>query len=227
MLRRKVQVRCRTRAYLQMVSSRSCEPLLPHPSLFLFALHRLSRQVLHLEPIRRAPRAVGRVLALRHDAFESYLAGVGEDGRAVALDMLVEAEAQASFGQHASKRGLAHFQRITPHVIAVQFNEVEGVQKHAIVSAVVTDELEPTNTVVSASDSLTIDDARARAQAGQRLDDQREAAGEVIAGPAVEPHPRAILAGDNSESIVLNLMQPQAAGRQLIGFGGEARRNEP
>ena len=51
-------------------------------------------------------------------------------------------------------------------------------------------------------------------------DDQREAAGEVIAGTAVEPHPLTILAGDHSESIVLNLMQPQAAGRQRVGSGG-------
>jgi hypothetical protein len=54
----------------------------------------------------------------------------------------------------------------------------------------------------------------------------RKATGEVIAGPAVEPHPLTILACDDSESIVLNLMQPLAAGRQLIGFGGEARRDE-
>ena len=61
---------------------------------------------------------------------------------------------------------------------------------------------------------------------GERINDQREAAGEVVAGPAIEPHPLTILAGDDSESIVLNLMQPQAAGRQRVGFGGEVRRNE-
>jgi hypothetical protein len=66
---------------------------------------------------------------------------VGENGRAVALYMLVEAQAKAGFGQHTSKRGLAHFQRITPHVIAVQFDEVEGVEEYALVSAVVTDEI--------------------------------------------------------------------------------------
>ena len=38
--------------------------------------------------------------------------------------------------------------------------------------------------------------------------------------------PNYLLAGDDSESIVLNRMQPQAAGRQRVGFGGEARRNE-
>src|SRR5262249_59815302 len=62
--------------------------------------------------MRRAPRAIRRVLALRHDAFEPHLARVGEEGRAVAFQMLVEAQAKASFGQHTSKCGLAHFQRL-------------------------------------------------------------------------------------------------------------------
>ena len=35
---------------------------------------------------------------------------MGEDGRAIAFHVLVEAQAKASFGQHTSKRGLAHFQ---------------------------------------------------------------------------------------------------------------------
>ena len=33
--------------------------------------------------------------------------------------------------------------------------------------------------------------------------------------------------GDNPEAVVLDLVQPLAAGRQFIGFGWEARRNEP
>jgi hypothetical protein len=37
---------------------------------------------------------------------------VGEDGRAVAFHVLVEAQAKASFGQHTSKRGLADLKRV-------------------------------------------------------------------------------------------------------------------
>jgi hypothetical protein len=55
--------------------------------------------------------------------------------------MLVEAQAKASFGQHTSKRGLANLKRIAPQVIAVQFDQVEGVKEDALVSAVVTDEI--------------------------------------------------------------------------------------
>jgi len=33
--------------------------------------------------------------------------------------------------------------------------------------------------------------------------------------------------GHQPEAVVLDLVQPLAAGRQLIGFGREARRDEP
>jgi hypothetical protein len=52
----------------------------------------------------------------------------------------------------------------------------------------------------------------------QRLNDQREAACEIIARTAVEPHAVAILACDNPEAIVLDFMQPQVAGGQLVGL---------
>jgi hypothetical protein len=41
-----------------------------------------------------------------------------------------------------------------------------------------------------------------------------------------EPHAVAILACDNPEAIVLDFMQPQVAGRQLVGLCGKARRDE-
>jgi hypothetical protein len=43
---------------------------------------------------------------------------------------------------------------------------------------------------------------------------------------AVEPYARSVLAGDNPKAIVLDFVQPYTAGRQFIGFGGKARRDE-
>jgi hypothetical protein len=63
----------------------------------------------------------------------------------------------------------------------------------------VTDKIERGNAVIVASHRFTIDDAGARAQAGQRLDDQREAAGEVVAGSAEKPH--ALTAGTKLQKI--------------------------
>src|SRR5436190_2029056 len=88
------------------------------PVLFLFARHRRSRRVFHFKPVRRASRTVGRVLPLRHDAFEPHLAGMGEHGRAVALDMLVEPNTGTGLTQDRCERGLADLKRITPQVVA-------------------------------------------------------------------------------------------------------------
>ncbi len=90
-----------------------------------------------------------------------------------------------------------------------------------------TDEIERGNAVVIAGDSFAVDNAGARAQASRRLEDEREATSEVVAGTTVEPHLRAVLARNDAKTVVLDLMQPMAAGRQLVGFGWEARRDEP
>ena len=64
------------------------------------------------------------------------------------------------------------------------------------------------------------------AQPGQRLHDQREPVGQVVAGAAVEPDAVAVLAGDDAEAVVLDLVQPRVAGRRLRRLGGQARRDE-
>src|SRR5262249_60500341 len=143
---------------------------------------------------------------------------MGEIGRAVALDMLVEPDAGARLGHDRRERGLADLKRITQEIVAVQLDQVEGVEENAFVSAVVTDEIERGNAVVIAGDSFAVDDAGARAQACRRLDDQGEAAGEGAARTAVEPHSRGVLPGDNPKSNLPYLLQPFAASRPLIRF---------
>src|SRR5215472_3526802 len=59
--------------------------------------------------------------------------------------------------------GLADMKRIAAQVVAVQFDGVEGVEEYAVVSAVVTDEIERGNAVVIAGNSFAVDDAGARA----------------------------------------------------------------
>ena len=74
-------------------------------------------------------------------------------------------------GQYADERGLADFERIAPQVAAVQLDQVEGVQEHVPVMLVVADTLKRCEPVVIARDGFPIDDAGARAQAGQGLHD--------------------------------------------------------
>src|SRR5262245_48993623 len=131
---------------------------------------------------------------------------MGEDGRAVAFHVLVEAQAKVSFGQHTSKRRLADLKRITPQIVAVQLDQVESVDEDTVLWRwwrMRSNDAIPLSSQATASPSIM---QERRAQPGQRLDDQREAAGEVIAGTAVEPHPLTILAGNDSEAVMLDLM---------------------
>ena len=77
--------------------------------------------------------------------------------------------------------------------------------------AAIADAIERSDAVVVTGDRLAVDDARALTQAGQRLDNQRKTIGQIIAGPAVEPHLCAVLAGNYPKAIVLDLVQPLAA----------------
>jgi hypothetical protein len=67
---------------------------------------------------------------------------MGEDGRAVAFDMLIEPDAGTGIGHDRCERGLADLKRIAPQVVAVQFDEVEGVEEFLVVSALVPDDIE-------------------------------------------------------------------------------------
>jgi hypothetical protein len=60
------------------------------------------------------------------------------------------------------------------------------------------------NEVTPLSSQATACPSGARAQAGQGLNDQREAIREIIAGTAVEPHPCGILTGDDPKAVVLS-----------------------
>ena len=77
------------------------------------------------------------MIVLRDDAFEPELAGVAEHGLAVALDVVIEPNAMASSNQDGGQRRLADVERVAAAIVAVQLNQVEGIQEHAgVVSAV-------------------------------------------------------------------------------------------
>jgi len=86
---------------------------------------------------------------------------MGEDSRAVAFDMLVEPDTGTGLCHDRSERGLADLERVTPQVVAVQLDEVEGVQEHVPVVLAIADTLERCEPVIIAGDSFAIDDTGA------------------------------------------------------------------
>jgi hypothetical protein len=86
--------------------------------------------------------------------------------------------------EKAAECCLANDERIAAQIIAVEFDQVEGVEENAIIVVPVTDAVERRYSILAARDRLSVDDAGARAQLGDRLDDERESVGQVIAGLA-------------------------------------------
>src|SRR5262249_47459804 len=81
----------------------------------------------------------------------------------------------------------------------------------------------PLSSPASASPSMTPDLKRRPAN----LDHHRQTTSNVVARTTGEAHLRAGLADDDAEAIVLGLVQPLAAGRQIVGLCRKARRDEP
>jgi hypothetical protein len=71
-----------------------------------------------------------------------------------------EPDAGAGLGHNRCECGLADLERVTPQVVAVQLDQVEGVQEHVPVMLAVADAVERCEPVVIARDGFPIDDAR-------------------------------------------------------------------
>jgi hypothetical protein len=63
----------------------------------------------------------------------AVLAGMAENSLTIALDMLIEPDAGAGLGHDRCERGLADLKRVAPQIVAVQFDQVEGVEGYAVV----------------------------------------------------------------------------------------------
>src|SRR5260370_42685505 len=70
-----------------------------------------------------------------HDAFKAHFARLGENGRSVSLDVLVEAQAWRGPGQDGGECGLAHLKWLAAQIGAGQLHQIAGVGKHPRVGA--------------------------------------------------------------------------------------------
>src|SRR5262249_18408688 len=117
--------------------------------------------------------------------------------------------------QYRCQGRFPRIERLAAQIVTVQLDQIEGVQEYARVMAPIPDAVEAGHAFVVAGDRLAVDDARARAQVCQGLDNQREAVGQVVTGAAVEPHALAVLTSDDPESIVLSKARPRRRARHM------------
>jgi hypothetical protein len=68
-----------------------------------------------------------------------------------AVHVLVEPNARCGLAQHHFQLGFAALQRISPQVVAIQFNKGEGVEKDAFIVAVIANDIERSYALVIAA----------------------------------------------------------------------------
>src|SRR5215831_14198136 len=103
------------------------------------------RRVLDLEPVAAAAMAIWRVAALRHDAFESKPARVGEYDIAGRIHVLDQLDADERSAQQLRQCDFAPLPRLRSEIDAIEFEQIERQQLHLIVSATRGQRLEVTH----------------------------------------------------------------------------------
>ena len=106
-----------------------------------------------------AAGAVLRAEPLRDDALAAERAGVLEDDRAVALEMLIERDAVAGVSEQIGERGLAALDRLPPEVLAVEFDQIESAEHGGVVVLPIADQIEDREPVRIDDDGLAVERA--------------------------------------------------------------------
>ena len=140
-----------------------------------------------------------------------------DEGAVLLVEVLVVSQAGSRARQQALKPGLAHPEWISPKIVAVKLDQVEGIEENLIIVPPVSDPVERSHAILSAGDPFPVDNAGPRAQPGHSFDNQGETVGQIVAGATLEPNPLAVLPSDNPKAVVLNLDQPLRANGRLLG----------
>jgi hypothetical protein len=60
---------------------------------------------------------------------------MAEYGRPIRLDMFADADAGTALGQQRGQCGLAHLKRLAAQIVAVQLDQIEGIQDDVAITA--------------------------------------------------------------------------------------------
>ena len=182
------------------------------PFLFSLPAHRLARRVLRLEPHLRRPGAIWRIRPLRHDALKAQAADMIEHGRAVpfrcAMYWIDVPLALPSSLLSRRLRSISGRSRKSSPSCWIRSKAYSSASWPSAPQRV-----EVRRPVVADDHHLAVDQERRRLDASSGVNDSREAVGPVMAVAREAANARAIPAHHQPVAVVLDLVNPQRAGR--------------
>src|SRR3954469_9465943 len=165
-------------------------------------------------PSRGSGRTDSGSLSLRDDPFEAKLAGVREHRGPIALDVLIEPQSGARLGQERRQRGLADDERLTPQILAVEIEQIEGIKKGHSVMLATAEHLEAGEAVRPDHDNFAVDQTGARPQPPHRRHHGRVPIGPIMAVAGEQPNVLGLTASHQPKAVVLDFMHPPVAARR-------------
>jgi hypothetical protein len=153
-------------------------------------------------------RPIAGAPALGDDTLQAELAGVLEDGGAVAIEMFGQDEGNRRTGEETVEARLPVHERLRAQVFLVDEEHVEREHGRGLGTVSRPERVKVGQTLVGVSYALTVEHERGGGQGSDRGGYSGEAACPVATVAAPEPNPITILAGDQAVAVVLDLVQP-------------------
>src|SRR6266849_1994382 len=179
--------------------------------------------VLHFDPVRRPAGAIGTIPALGNHALWAELAGMAEQVRAyLALFEAGDKDAFRPSRQQPRQVVLAEMQRQFPQILAIQSQDIEGVEHYFVVMLPRVQSVEIGDAVNAEQNRLAIEDERGLPVSQCRLNDQRIAGGPIVAVAGEQPHARAVAVDDQAVAVVFYFMEPFRPGWNFDSAGWDA-----
>ena len=125
--------------------------------------------------------------------------------------------AAVDFGSGADRRSPRLSLSLTPHVRAVQLEEVEGVEERLRLAPSVAKQLEGGQPPFVTAHDFPVDQARPHLEVVDGLDHQWIACRPVMTAPGDKPDAHGIAPGHQPEAVVLDLVNPVGVERGLVG----------
>src|SRR5271156_2829385 len=149
------------------------------------------------------------------------------DNRAVGGKVLVEGDSSMAAAQQPLERGLAQLKRRAPQILAVELQQIKGAERDGVIVLPIADEIEHRKAVRVDRNRFTVQHARAHRQGSDRLDNEREAVGEVEAVAGGKPPAIAVAVSDDAKAVVLDFVNPCRARWRLFCRPGQTRIEAP
>ena len=139
-----------------------------------------------------------------------------ENGHAVACEVRIKSNAVTGTAKEIGEHILTMLERLLAEIVAIELDQVEGAKHSGMIMVAIAKKIEDREAIPIDNNGLAINDTRPHRQGRHGGGDLWEARRKIVAVSGKQPCAPLFAPGKDSESVVLDLMNPAVAGRRRI-----------